>query len=198
MLVFESVSSLRRHDGQHARPLNNSRDWLCAARIAGRSDRPAIAMLSSRTACRPPPDGEEGRGPQLLRTREATLNGGRCRRHRVRPRHRAPRLVHALKPEANVLIFRTERVNISYHLRTTRRATAISQSSSGCASRSVLERGADVQEIVNMAAVAVIDAQQRTPSATGSETPALGTPAVPGGAPEGERPPGRIAQIISS
>jgi hypothetical protein len=27
----------------------------------------------------------------------------------------------------------------------------------------VLERGADVQEIVNMAAVAVIDAQQRTP-----------------------------------
>jgi hypothetical protein len=40
----------------------------------------------------------------------------------------------------------------------------------------VLERGADVQEIVNMAAVAVIDAQQRTPG---------------GAAPEGA-PPGSV------
>jgi hypothetical protein len=33
----------------------------------------------------------------------------------------------------------------------------------------VLERGADVQEIVNMAAVAVIDAQQRSPAGAAAE-----------------------------
>jgi malate dehydrogenase (oxaloacetate-decarboxylating)(NADP+) len=39
----------------------------------------------------------------------------------------------------------------------------------------VLERGADVQEIVNMAAVAVIDAQQRTPAGAAPEAPPPGS-----------------------
>jgi malate dehydrogenase (oxaloacetate-decarboxylating)(NADP+) len=41
----------------------------------------------------------------------------------------------------------------------------------------VLERGADIQEIVNMTAVAVVDAQERTypaAAASGRKTPANG------------------------
>src|SRR3712207_4620174 len=82
----------------------------------------------------------------------------------------------ALKPEANVLIFpNLSAGNIAYKLLNhLGGATAIGPILVGMRRPvHVLERGADVQEIVNMAAVAVIDAQQRS----------QGGPAPEGGAP---------------
>ncbi len=73
----------------------------------------------------------------------------------------------ALKEAANVLIFPDlSSGNIAYKLLTQLGgATAIGPILVGMQHPvHVLEQGADVQEIVNMAAVAVIDAQQRTPS----------------------------------
>jgi malate dehydrogenase (oxaloacetate-decarboxylating)(NADP+) len=72
----------------------------------------------------------------------------------------------ALKEAANVLIFPDlSSGNIAYKLLTQLGgATAIGPILVGMQHPvHVLEQGADVQEIVNMAAVAVIDAQQRTP-----------------------------------
>ena len=178
-----------------------------AARIARTIGiEPRIAMLSFSNfgSVRHPEAEKMARAAQLLRQRDATLtvDGEMQADTAFDPdilRRDYP--FSALKPEANVLIFpNLSAGNIAYKLLNhLGGATAIGPILVGMRRPvHVLERGADVQEIVNMAAVAVIDAQQRTPSATGSETPPLGTPAVPGGAPEGERPPGRIAQIISS
>ncbi len=75
----------------------------------------------------------------------------------------------ALKEAANVLIFpNLSAGNIAYKLLTKLGgATAIGPILVGMQHPvHVLEQGADVQEIVNMAAVAVIDAQQRGPSST--------------------------------
>jgi malate dehydrogenase (oxaloacetate-decarboxylating)(NADP+) len=75
----------------------------------------------------------------------------------------------ALKEAANVLIFpNLSAGNIAYKLLTQLGgATAIGPILVGMQHPvHVLEQGADVQEIVNMAAVAVIDAQQRGPSST--------------------------------
>ena len=70
-----------------------------------------------------------------------------------------------LKDEANVLIFpNLSAGNIAYKLLTKLGgATAIGPILVGMQHPvHVLEQGADVQEIVNMAAVAVLDAQERT------------------------------------
>src|SRR5262249_32279958 len=86
-----------------------------------------------------------------------------------------------LKEEANVLIFpNLSAGNIAYKLLNhLGGATAIGPILVGMSRPvHVLERGADVQDIVNMAAVAVVDAQERsapaeagTPSHDGGGTP---------------------------
>ena len=96
----------------------------------------------------------------------------------------------ALKPEANVLIFpNLSAGNIAYKLLNhLGGATAIGPILVGMRRPvHVLERGADVQEIVNMAAVAVIDAQQRSPgvAAPGVAAPGVAAPELP---PEGAVP----------
>ena len=71
----------------------------------------------------------------------------------------------ALKEQANVLIFpNLSAGNIAYKLLNhLGGATAIGPILVGMSRPvHVLERGADVQDIVNMAAVAVVDAQERT------------------------------------
>jgi malate dehydrogenase (oxaloacetate-decarboxylating)(NADP+) len=81
-----------------------------------------------------------------------------------------------LKEAANVLIFPNLGAgNIAYKMvHLLGGATAIGPILMGMRRPvHVLERGADVQDIVNMAAVAVVDAQERSQS---METPALGIP----------------------
>src|ERR687896_145030 len=178
-----------------------------AARIARTIGiEPRIAMLSFSNfgSVRHPEAEKMARAAHLLRQRDATLmvDGEVQADTAFDPdilRRDYP--FSALKPEANVLIFpNLSAGNIAYKLLNhLGGATAIGPILVGMRPPvHVLERGADVQEIVNLAAVAVIDAQQRTPTGAASETPPLGTAAVPSGPPEAERPPGRIAQIISS
>jgi malate dehydrogenase (oxaloacetate-decarboxylating)(NADP+) len=86
-----------------------------------------------------------------------------------------------LKEPANVLIFpNLSAGNIAYKLLTKLGgATAIGPILVGMAHPvHVLEQGADVQEIVNMAAVAVIDAQWRVRDVATPRTPAGSQPAV--------------------
>ena len=86
-----------------------------------------------------------------------------------------------LKEPANVLIFpNLSAGNIAYKLLTKLGgATAIGPILVGMAHPvHVLEQGADVQEIVNMAAVAVIDAQWRVRAVGVPRTPAGAQPAV--------------------
>jgi malate dehydrogenase (oxaloacetate-decarboxylating)(NADP+) len=83
----------------------------------------------------------------------------------------------ALKEAANVLIFpNLSAGNIAYKLLNhLGGATAIGPILVGMRRPvHVLEQGADVQEIVNMAAVAVIDAQERSPQPDRRRTPASG------------------------
>ena len=83
----------------------------------------------------------------------------------------------ALKEAANVLIFpNLSAGNIAYKLlRDLGGATAIGPILVGMArSVHILEQGADVQEIVNMAAVAVMDAQERSRSSTRELAPPSG------------------------
>jgi malate dehydrogenase (oxaloacetate-decarboxylating)(NADP+) len=85
----------------------------------------------------------------------------------------------ALKDEANVLVFPTLSAgNIAYKLlHRLGGATAIGPILVGMRRPvHVLQRGADVQEIVNMAAVAVIDAQERTPTSEPQQLQAGGKP----------------------
>ncbi len=89
----------------------------------------------------------------------------------------------ALKEQANVLIFpNLSAGNIAYKLLDhLGGATAIGPILIGMSRPvHVLERGADVQDIVNMAAVAVVDAQARSYAATEAATPAppAATPTV--------------------
>jgi malate dehydrogenase (oxaloacetate-decarboxylating)(NADP+) len=85
----------------------------------------------------------------------------------------------ALKEEANVLVFPTLSAgNIAYKLlHQLGGATAIGPILVGMARPvHVLQRGADIQEIVNMAAVAVIDAQERTQLSDAAQEAGSGKP----------------------
>jgi malate dehydrogenase (oxaloacetate-decarboxylating)(NADP+) len=156
-----------------------------AARIARTIGiEPRIAMLSFSNfgSVRHPEAEKMARAAHLLRQRDPTLvvDGEMQADTAFDPdilRRDYP--FSALKPEANVLIFpNLSAGNIAYKLLNhLGGATAIGPILVGMRRPvHVLERGADVQEIVNMAAVAVIDAQQRTPG---------------GAAPEGA-PPGSV------
>jgi malate dehydrogenase (oxaloacetate-decarboxylating)(NADP+) len=152
-----------------------------AARIARTIGiEPRIAMLSFSNfgSVRHPEAEKMARAAQLLRQRDATLivDGEMQADTAFHPdilRRDYP--FSALKPEANVLIFpNLSAGNIAYKLLNhLGGATAIGPILVGMRKPvHVLERGADVQEIVNMAAVAVIDAQQRSPGGTAPEGPA--------------------------
>jgi malate dehydrogenase (oxaloacetate-decarboxylating)(NADP+) len=85
----------------------------------------------------------------------------------------------ALKEQANVLIFpNLSAGNIAYKLlHHLGGATAIGPILVGMARPvHVLERGADVQDIVHMAAVAVVDAQERTSPIESAARPNLSGP----------------------
>jgi malate dehydrogenase (oxaloacetate-decarboxylating)(NADP+) len=87
----------------------------------------------------------------------------------------------SLKTEANVLIFPTLSAgNIAYKLLNhLGGATAIGPILAGMSRPvHVLERGASVQNIVNMAAVAVVDAQERTYPVERTQTEDNSTPTV--------------------
>ena len=142
-----------------------------AARIARTIGiEPRIAMLSFSNfgSVRHPEAEKMARATQLLRQRDPSLivDGEMQADTAFDPdilRRDYP--FSALKPEANVLIFpNLSAGNIAYKLLNhLGGATAIGPILVGMRRPvHVLERGADVQEIVNMAAVAVIDAQQRT------------------------------------
>jgi malate dehydrogenase (oxaloacetate-decarboxylating)(NADP+) len=144
-----------------------------AARIARTIGiEPRIAMLSFSNfgSVRHPEAEKMARAAQLLRQRDPTLvvDGEMQADTAFDPdilRRDYP--FSTLKPEANVLIFpNLSAGNIAYKLLNhLGGATAIGPILVGMRRPvHVLERGADVQEIVNMAAVAVIDAQQRTPA----------------------------------
>jgi malate dehydrogenase (oxaloacetate-decarboxylating)(NADP+) len=86
-----------------------------------------------------------------------------------------------LKEQANVLIFpNLSAGNIAYKLlHHLGGATAIGPILVGMRRPvHVLERGADVQDIVNMAAVAVVDAQERTQSVEPAFAAASPTPTI--------------------
>ncbi|MDQ3997972.1 MAG: NADP-dependent malic enzyme [Gemmatimonadota bacterium] len=163
-----------------------------AARIARTIGiEPRIAMLSFSNfgSVRHPEAEKMARAAHLLRQRDSTLivDGEMQADTAFDPdivRRDYP--FSALKPEANVLIFpNLSAGNIAYKLLNhLGGATAIGPILVGMRRPvHVLERGADVQEIVNMAAVAVIDAQQRSPGGAAPEGPRPETAApetVPG------------------
>jgi malate dehydrogenase (oxaloacetate-decarboxylating)(NADP+) len=159
------------------------------ARTIGIEPRIAMLSFSNFGSVRHPEAEKMARAAQLLRQRDPTLivDGEMQADTAFHPdivRRDYP--FSALKPEANVLIFpNLSAGNIAYKLLNhLGGATAIGPILVGMRRPvHVLERGADVQEIVNMAAVAVIDAQQRTPAGA-AETPPVGSPAVQGNAPE--------------
>jgi malate dehydrogenase (oxaloacetate-decarboxylating)(NADP+) len=138
-------------------------------RTLGISPRLALLSFSNFGSVRHPEAEKMARAAHLLRQRDVTLivDGEMQADTAFDPdivRRDYP--FSALKPEANVLIFpNLSAGNIAYKLLNhLGGATAIGPILVGMRRPvHVLERGADVQEIVNMAAVAVIDAQQRSP-----------------------------------
>jgi malate dehydrogenase (oxaloacetate-decarboxylating)(NADP+) len=133
---------------------------------------PRIAMLSfSNFGSVKHPDAEKmARAAQLLKERDPTLivDGEMQADTAFDPEILARDYPFtALKEQANVLIFpNLSAGNIAYKLlHHLGGATAIGPILVGMRRPvHVLERGADVQDIVNMAAVAVVDAQERTQS----------------------------------
>src|ERR687885_191294 len=149
-----------------------------AARIARTMGiEPRIAMLSFSNfgSVRHPEAEKMARAAQLLRQRDPSImvDGEMQADTAFHPdilRRDYP--FSALKPEANVLIFpNLSAGNIAYKLLNhLGGATAIGPILVGMRLPvHVLEEGADVEQIVNMAAVAVIDAQQRSPSGASPE-----------------------------
>jgi len=143
---------------------------------------PRIAMLSFSNfgSVRHPAAEKMARAVQLLRQRDPSLVvDGEMQADTAL----APQAISrdypfsALKESANVLIFpNLSAGNIAYKLLNhLGGATAIGPILLGMSRPvHVLERGADVQDIVNMAAVAVIDAQERTFLVESSPKPAEG------------------------
>ncbi|HEY2066111.1 MAG TPA: NADP-dependent malic enzyme [Gemmatimonadaceae bacterium] len=134
---------------------------------------PKIAMLSfSNFGSVKHPDAEKmARAVQLLKERDPSLvvDGEMQADTAMNPEIlRRDYPFSALKEQANVLIFpNLSAGNIAYKLlHHLGGATAIGPILVGMRRPvHVLERGADVQDIVNMAAVAVVDAQERSQSA---------------------------------
>jgi malate dehydrogenase (oxaloacetate-decarboxylating)(NADP+) len=144
---------------------------------------PRIAMLSFSNfgSVRHPESQKVARAVKLLREREPTLVvDGEIQADVALDQESlaANYPFSALKEGANVLIFpNLSAGNIAYKLlHQLGGATAIGPILVGM-NRPVhiLEQGADVQEIVNMAAVAVIDAQERSPRADARRTGAAAT-----------------------
>jgi malate dehydrogenase (oxaloacetate-decarboxylating)(NADP+) len=142
---------------------------------------PRIAMLSFSNfgSVRHPEAEKVARAVQLLRERDPSLivDGEMQADTAVEPailRRDYP--FSALKEKANVLIFpNLSAGNIAYKLLNhLGGATAIGPILVGMRRPvHVLERGADVQDIVNMSAVAVVDAQERERAKTPLATPAI-------------------------
>jgi malate dehydrogenase (oxaloacetate-decarboxylating)(NADP+) len=144
---------------------------------------PRIAMLSFSNfgSVRHPETEKVARAVQLLRERDPSLvvDGEMQADTAVEPailRRDYP--FSALKEKANVLIFpNLSAGNIAYKLLNhLGGATAIGPILVGMRRPvHVLERGADVQDIVNMAAVAVVDVQEREKGRAGRAVPAEDT-----------------------
>ncbi len=143
---------------------------------------PRVAMLSFSNfgSVRHPEAERVARAVQLLRQRDATLmvDGEMQADTAVDEKTlRESFPFAALKEEANVLIFpNLSAGNIAYKLlHHLGGATAIGPILVGMAKPvHVLEQGADVQDIINMAAVAVMDAQERDRPAEGHLGPPAG------------------------
>ncbi len=142
-----------------------------AARIARTIGvEPHIAMLSFSNfgSVRHPDSDKMARAVQLLRQRDPSLMvDGEMQADTAFDREIIERdyPFSTLKEQANILIFpNLSAGNIAYKLLNhLGGATAIGPILVGMSRPvHVLERGADVQDIVNMAAVAVVDAQERT------------------------------------
>jgi len=136
---------------------------------------PRVAMLSFSNfgSVRVPETEKVARAAELLRARDPALmvDGEMQADTALDPQRLHHDYPHsALTEEANVLIFPSLAAgNIAYKLLIhLGGATAIGPILVGMGRPvHVLERGADVQDIVNMAAVAVVDAQERTHPAEG-------------------------------
>jgi malate dehydrogenase (oxaloacetate-decarboxylating)(NADP+) len=151
-------------------------------RTLGMTPRVAMLSFSNFGSVRHEEAARVARAVDLLRQRDADLavDGEMQADTAVDGRVLAERFpFSALKEPANVLIFpNLSAGNIAYKLlNKLGGATAIGPILVGMARPvHVLEQGADVQEIVNMAAVAVMDAQSRSPA------PAERSPTIPAGA----------------
>jgi malate dehydrogenase (oxaloacetate-decarboxylating)(NADP+) len=147
---------------------------------------PRIAMLSfSNFGSVRHPDAEKmARATQLLKERDPTLMvDGEMQADTALNEEilRRDYPFSSLKEQANVLIFPNLGAgNIAYKLmHHLGGATAIGPILVGMRRPvHVLERGADVQDIINMAAVAVIDAQERTQSVEPAFTAASPSPTI--------------------
>ncbi len=148
---------------------------------------PRIAMLSYSNfgSVRSPDTEKMARAAQLLRERDPSLmvDGDMQADTALDPRiMERDYPFSALTESANVLIFpNLSAGNIAYKLLIhLGGATAIGPILVGMRRPvHVLERGAEVQDIVNMAAVAVVDAQERSRTGTPGHTAALPIPPVP-------------------
>jgi malate dehydrogenase (oxaloacetate-decarboxylating)(NADP+) len=172
MLVFEQHVAILGDTTVNIDPTaeNLAQIAYAAARIARTLGiEPKIAMLSFSNfgSVRHPEAEKVARAVALLRERDPSLivDGEMQADTAVEPRIlRRDYPFSTLKERANVLIFpNLSAGNIAYKLLNhLGGATAIGPILVGMRRPvHVLERGADVQDIVNMAAVAVVDAQER-------------------------------------
>jgi malate dehydrogenase (oxaloacetate-decarboxylating)(NADP+) len=150
-------------------------------RTMGLEPRIAFLSFSNFGSVRHPEAEKMARAVQLLRQRDSSLMvDGEMQADTAFDQEIISRdyPFSTLKEQANVLIFpNLSAGNIAYKLLNhLGGATAIGPILVGMARPvHVLERGADVQDIVNMAAVAVVDAQERSyPTESHVRTPASG------------------------
>jgi malate dehydrogenase (oxaloacetate-decarboxylating)(NADP+) len=187
MLVFEHHVAILGDTTVNIDPTaeNLAQIGYAAARIArtlGLEPRIAMLSFSNFGSVRHPEAEKVARAVALLRERDPSLvvEGEMQADTAVSPailRRDYP--FSALKEKANVLIFpNLSAGNIAYKLLNhLGGATAIGPILVGMRRPvHVLERGADVQDIVNMSAVAVVDAQERARSRT---PPAVESPDIP-------------------
>jgi malate dehydrogenase (oxaloacetate-decarboxylating)(NADP+) len=189
MLVFEHHVAVLGDTTVNIEPTaeNLAQIAYAAARITrtlGLEPRIAMLSFSNFGSVRHPEAEKVARAVSLLRERDPSLvvDGEMQADTAVSPailRRDYP--FSALKERANVLIFpNLSAGNIAYKLLNhLGGATAIGPILVGMRRPvHVLERGADVQDIVNMSAVAVVDAQERARGRTPPEVPAPETQQV--------------------